>query len=738
MPDAKLRPRHTTLPVPVRRLSLGGALSAVGDAAYQYIPAIKLPVLNVRKAAPVDVAAAWDAADTEGAAAGTKFQEGLNATIKEQFAKVEMAAWRRAELVQEHQKFTTWLGEKTSADPAFFNSKTNQNLVEAKAASLLKTQDIQRAANEYKLMDQDQTQFRTLGRLGEVATLNGLPTDYTNNDFFSNYFTDTNPGLMRQLFQKRYSRGQDGELYSAGEAPFRLDAPSGFSEKDAENELTTLQNFIKTSSTETGGTKFLDQVPSSIRALYQQFGGDATGYTKADSTHKTETNAKVIGELTKQFNANPSAWRQFMTTGAQQALVNSHYKQIAAEQGGQSAAQVLGAKGGKLDLGGNVSIPLSGSHLEVRNRLLEAGRNPNASPEQQKALDEAYKKLYAHDLSAAERAASNQIASRLGLQLQTNTSDIVRLDRSVQGLKPDASEKGEKTDIFSAAANGVLNGSSDLGLSDGKKTMPFWSFNVDGNADFQAATERIAKNPDGTQKSLADLNKAGYTIYNAHSLEGIAWSGNGDATLNGVKVLPGAGVVTFLPKDPTKLSRKTQEIKDVEEEANRIRTGLAALEATANKRALTPKEQQQQQAWMLRRQSNIQFATTHGYVPAIRMRAVANQSDLPNVTGYKNSMKNLPGFNGQINPWNSRFKDLTQETTDATGVRSVSLESGKAAGLPDGWGATDFVEFDIYVGHPNIHALGSEASVIRNTKTNSLNNQAELRQVGQSVDNRAN
>lgn len=737
MPAAKLRPRHNALPAHVRRLSLGGALSAVGDAAYQYVPAIKLPVLNIRKAAPVDVAAAWDAADAEGAAAGSKLQEGLNATMKEQFAKVEMAAWRRADVEENHQKFTKWVGQQLSADPAYLSSPTNQQRVQQMAAELLKPQDLQRAANEFKLMNDDQTEFRKLGRLGEVATLNGLPTDYTNNDFFSNYFTDTNPGLMRQLFQKRYVRGQDGELYQAGEAPFRLDAPSGFSAKDAESELTTLQNFIKPSSTETGGTQFLEGAPASVRALYQQFGGDAVGYTKADSTHKQQTNAKIIGELTKQFNANPSAWRQFMTAGAQQALVNERYKQIAAEQGGESAAQVLGAKGGKLDLGGGASIPLAGSHLEVRKRLLDAARN--ASPEQQQKLDEAYKKLYAHDLSAAERGVSNLIATRLGLQVQTDTSDITRLDRSSQGLKPDASDSNEKTDIFSAAANGVLNGSSDLGMSDGKKTMPFWSFTVDGNKEFQDATERISKNPDGTNKSLADLNKAGYTIYNGHTLEGIAWNGNGDAGLNNVKVLPGAGVVTFLPKDPGKLARKTQEVQAVEEEANRIRTDMAKLESVANKRPLTPNEQKQLQNLMQRRTLNIQFATTHGYVPAIRMRAIAPQRQLPKIAGYANSMKHVENFSSLIAPGTSGLWDLGNDVTDKTGVRSVSKQAGIDAGLPtSALGSDDFVEFDVYVGHPNIHALGSEASVIRNTKTNSLNNQAELKQVGQSVDNRAN
>lgn len=736
MPTAKLRPRHSTLPATVRRLSLGGALSAVGDAAYQYIPAIKLPVLNVRKAAPVDVGAAWDAADTEGTAAGGKFQEGLNASMKEQFAKVEMASWRRADLQQDHQKFTSWVGQQLQADPAFFNSKTNQALVEQKAASLLKPEAIQKAANEYKLMNDDQTEFRKLGRLGDVATLNGLPTDYTNNDFFRDYFTESNVPLMRQLFQKRYTRGQDGQLYDAGESPFRLDAPSSYSAQDAEKELTTLQGFIKPSSTETGNTQFLEGAPAAIRALYQQAGGDAAGYTKADSTHKAETNARMIGALTKQFNANPAAWRQFVSPGAQQVLVAEQYRQLAAQQGGASAAQVLDAKNGKLDLENGASISLAGSHLEVRKRLLQAARN--ASPAQQQQLDEAYKKLYAHDLSAAEHGVSSQIAARLGLQLQTNTSDVVRLDRSAQGLKPDAADGHEKTDIFSAAANGVLNGSSDLGLSDGQKAMPFWSFTVDGNKDFQDATERIAKNPDGTSKSLADLNKAGYTIYNGHTLEGIAWNGNGDAGLNNVKVLPGAGVVTFLPKDPSKLARKTKEVQDVEDEANRIRTDMAKLEATGNKRALNANEQKQMQALMLRRQANIQFATTHGYVPAIRMRAIANQSDLPNITGYANSMKHVENFRNRILPWNRRVTDLSQETTDATGVRSISLQDGKAAGLPDGVGLTDYVEFDVYVGHPNIHALGSEASVIRNTKTNSLNNQAELRQVGQSVDNRAN
>ena len=226
------------------------------------------------------------------------------------------------------------------------------------------------------------------------------------------------------------------------------------------------------------------------------------------------------------------------------------------------------------------------------------------------------------------------------------------------------------------------------------------------------------------------------TIYNGKTMEGIAWGNNGDSSLDKAKVVPGSGQITLMPKDPTRFNNKTREVLEMEGEAKTIQAALNELEVAKSKRALTADEQKKAQYWFDRQKATIAHASTRGYVPALHMKARVNQSDLGNMPRYLNSVKGVNDFKEKTGSMATWFRDLTPQESEATGVRSITLDEGKATGLADGVGPTDFVEFDILVGHDNIQALGSRESVKENNAINTKINNRAATQSGSSVQSR--
>jgi hypothetical protein len=721
-----------------RILASGGLLQSLGDALYQYAPPIKLPQMNVREAAPVDAAAAWTAAETQGSTAGTKLAGEMRTQVKEAMDKMKMKPFYRANLEKAHMEFLTKLENQQREDPAWFNNAANQTALMKEAATLMDPAYIQRAVADSEAKDKDYDQLRSKDQLNQVALKDGRPQDYTYGDFYNQLNQEQNPEVMEQYYQPRRVDLGNGKVKDFGYESFGLDMPNGTIE-DANKELTTLQNFIEPSSTETGGTSFSGQGQQVVQNAWKAAGVDGYSYQKMDSTHKTATNAKILGELSKQFNANPSAWRGLMSTAAQSALIADAYRAVAYQPNGVTASQVLKQPEPVLKLGGKRAVDLSGTHVEVRQRLKAAMGKNGTTDAEKKTLQDAYDQLYQYDLQAAEKNVSNRIVQRLGLQWKVDKSDITRIDETNGQVAPGAAGKEPGLDIFASWANGTgLNFESTLGNGPAGGKLPFWSANIDGNADAQEAVKRIAFESDGTTpRTLGALAKIGYTVYNAKTLGGMAWNRSNDASLDKMRVLPGATEIVYLPKNPNDLKLKTGVVAKLERQANQISAELGKLDAVIKSgKPLSPKQTSDYQALKFAQQRNVQEATHTGYVAAVRMRVVARQEDLPNSKAFTNSLEyydkngsSKTAYNAkqEITPMTRSFFDL--DNADKTGVRSISKDEAIAAGMStSALGIDNFVTYDVYIGHPNPQSLGSEQSVIRNSNIQNKNQQAEMRQ----------
>lgn len=742
MPPIQLRPRsggaapsvpHTARRPLIRHLAGGGLLGALGDAFYKYVPPIHVPVSNVQAAAPVDVAAAWDAADSGGLAAGDKALAGYTTSMKEVFDKQKIAPAYRAELTQRHAAFLQKQQQRLASDPAFFNSRANQMLVQQESQELIDPTRIAANANEFEQWGDDEKHLRTNNQLSDVALdAQGNPMDQTYGEMFNVYQTEESSNVLRQFFPLK----QDGSSGKVSGTPFRMTLPSGTHDQ-AYAEVNQLEEKIKPWSSETGTSSLSEQVPAGLQSLWQQAGGGAYGMLKTDHRTKEEQNLEIIKKVTQQL-ATGNTWRTLLSPNAAQSLLAEQYRAVAKKD--SNFGQTLGIKNSTLPLEGG-ALRLGSNHLEARQKLLERLRQRGTSEADQKTLAEAYGKLRAYDLTQAEQQVRENLIDRLKLKKYYSSSDVT--DKSLQtgGVKPDATKADAGYDLPAAVKYGTgldftaPNTTYEVGKdAAGKPVMsrglPYWSSSIPGSGQMHDYMVNLTTTTDSEGKaqarSLGELVKNGMGVYNAHSMRGIARPGGNDPALDKIKILPGAGQFTYLPHDPRELQLKAtrDKIALLAKEANDITNAIKQATSTGNQQLLQQLEGAKAQ--------NLAKATAAGLVPAFRVRAVSRQQDLSRNPGFTNSVESDYDVKRLITPFGYGVSDLDAKTTQATGVRSISSDEASKAGFDSSWykPGDNYVEFDTFVTDPNFHMIGGEKSQMRNSSTN---NAVQQNQAGQNM-----
>lgn len=731
----------------IRKLAGGGLLGAIGDAVYQYLPPIKVPIANVQMAAPVDVAGAWALADTAGAEAGSKSIAEHTTGLKQAVDKVEIAAAYRTEMNRNNDAFLALQQQRINTDPAVYNSKSMQTQVAREAADAADTAKLTANVNEFKQWKADEARLDS-AQLGNVALdSDGNPMDKTYGEAFNSYFTEQSPEVLRQYFPLK--RNADGTVSGT---PNHLTLPTVSSEK-ARAELQEVESKIKPWSVERGSTRFSEANMANISAMYEKLGGSSAGILTSTNRTKEQQNVDQINAISKQLSVGKN-WRKLISADSAAQLVADQYRAVVHEPSdfGQTL-KAFGVTKGALPLQSGM-LSLGGNHLQARQKMEEVLRNPNLPAGDKETVTRAYATLRAYDIEKAEANVREQMMERLQLQKVVESSDVTTQSLNIQGQKPAAGDgKGPKSDFYNDLVNatGLEMVSPTTQYADGedaegkpikKDGIGFWSTNVAASPDFQAMMENMTKikTADGntTNRTVADLASAGGVIYNAFTMKPMTTgSSTTDNALQGMKIVPGNGQVVYLPSDPSTLGSKRLQIRKAEADEKQVSEqlmkliGLAQQAQKAGKR-LTPAQEQEGMRLKAQQEMLRKTATSNGLVPFVRMSAVTRNDNLENSTTYAKSVEGFFEPKRELGRgflYGSAMTGLMRNNhgfdVGKTGLTGLSSNEAVTYGLTDDVGVDDLIKFDVFVPITNAHVAGSRASQIDNTNTFMQVQQAE-------------